>query len=420
MKIVNVSFVAGLSSYYFDDQSAIKQGAKQDGFIYLGQPVTPGFNAVRQRGEVISVILQLENGQYAVGDCCAVQYSGAGGRDPLFLAEHYLRMLDRQVKPMMIGMDARNFLSNSRKVESLRIDDQVLHTAIRYGISQALLEAAALSSNRLKVEVICDAYDLAIPKSRVALFAQSGDDRYASVDKMLMKRVDALPHGLINNIPDKLGYQGEKLIEYIQWIVSRVDKVALLANLDDGYKPDLHIDVYGTIGKLFEDDLDKIDNYLRQLKAAAGDLNLYVEGPIDMGSVDAQINVLGQIKDRIDRDLEGLFIVADEWCNTKQDIVNFVDAKCCHMVQIKTPDLGCIHNVVEAVLYCKEKGVAAYQGGTCNETDVSARACVHIAMASQPARLLVKPGMGFDEGMHIVNNEMERVLAMLEMQAPDH
>ncbi|MFT7386942.1 MAG: methylaspartate ammonia-lyase [Candidatus Endobugula sp.] len=43
-------------------------------------------------------------------------------------------------------------------------------------------------------------------------------------------------------------------------------------------------------------------------------------------------------------------IVADEWCNTYEDIVAFVDAKCCHMVEIKTPDLGAVHNAVEAVL----------------------------------------------------------------------
>jgi methylaspartate ammonia-lyase len=55
----------------------------------------------------------------------------------------------------------------------------------------------------------------------------------------------------------------------------------------------------------------------------------------------------------------------------------------------------------------------AYQGGTCNETDVSARTCVHVAVAARAERMLAKPGMGFDEGFSIVNNEMERILAVL-------
>ena len=84
------------------------------------------------------------------------------------------------------------------------------------------------------------------------------------------------------------------------------------------------------------------------------------------------------------------------------------------MAQIKTPDLGGIHNIVESVLYCNSHGMEAYQGGTCNETDVSARTCVHLALAARPMRMLVKPGMGFDEGMNIVHNEMHRTLALLK------
>jgi len=89
------------------------------------------------------------------------------------------------------------------------------------------------------------------------------------------------------------------------------------------------------------------------------------------------------------------------------------------MVQIKTPDLGAVHNTVEAVLYCHQQNVEAYQGGTCNETDVSAKVCVHLALAARPQRMLAKPGMGFDEGMMIVNNEMQSAVAQL-MRIKNH
>jgi methylaspartate ammonia-lyase len=42
MKIKQALFTAGYSSFYFDDQQAIKNGAGHDGFIYTGAPVTPG------------------------------------------------------------------------------------------------------------------------------------------------------------------------------------------------------------------------------------------------------------------------------------------------------------------------------------------------------------------------------------------
>ncbi|HQJ41042.1 MAG TPA: hypothetical protein PK449_05760, partial [Exilispira sp.] len=40
------------------------------------------------------------------------------------------------------------------------IEGKKLHTAIRYGLSQALLEAVALAKNKLKVEIIWDEYNL--------------------------------------------------------------------------------------------------------------------------------------------------------------------------------------------------------------------------------------------------------------------
>ena len=86
MKIIDVICSKGRTGFYFDDQRAIKQGAGHDGTFYVGEPATPGFRAIRQAGEAISVMLILEDGQIAHGDCAAVQYSGAGGRDPLFLA----------------------------------------------------------------------------------------------------------------------------------------------------------------------------------------------------------------------------------------------------------------------------------------------------------------------------------------------
>lgn len=56
----------------------------------------------------------------------------------------------------------------------------------------------------------------------------------------------------------------------------------------------------------------------------------------------------------------------------------------------------------------------AYQGGTCNETDISAKACVHAALAARPKCILAKPGMGFDEGFMITRNEMARSLQILK------
>ncbi|CNC53121.1 methylaspartate ammonia-lyase [Yersinia intermedia] len=409
MKIKHALFTAGYSSFYFDDQQAIKNGAKLDGFIYQGKPVTEGFTAIRQAGECVNVQLILENGAVAVGDCAAVQYSGAGGRDPLFIAANFVPFLEKHIKPLLEGRDVSEFRLNARFFDDVTIDGKQLHTAIRYGLSQALLDATALATGRLKAEVVCDEWHLPLVAKPIPLFGQSGDDRYIAVDKMIVKGVDVLPHGLINNVDEKLGRNGEKLRDYVSWLAKRVAEL----RVDPSYKPNLHIDVYGTIGLIFDMDPMRCAEYIASLQEQAGDLDLYIEGPVDAGNKPDQIRLLTEITRNLAKLGSKVKIVADEWCNTYQDIIDFTDAGSCHMVQIKTPDLGSIHNIVDAVLYCNKKGMEAYQGGTCNETDISARTCVHVAIASRPMRMLIKPGMGFDEGMNIVFNEMSRTIAQL-------
>ncbi len=416
MRIRDALFTAGKTGFFFDDQAAIKAGASQDGFVYLGEPRTEGFHAVRQAGESISVMLILENGQTALGDCAAVQYSGAGGRDPLFLAAHYIPILEEKLKPLLIGRQAEEFLANARYFDQLELDGRRLHTAVRYGLSQALLDAAAKASGVSMARVVLGAYGLEAGFDRIPIFAQTGDERYANADKMIIKGAEVIPHGLINNIDDKLGREGEKLAAYIEWLKNRVAKL----KPSPDYLPMLHIDVYGNLGRIFENDPVAIARYLKSLEPAAGEHELYIEGPVDMGERRGQIEALGAIRRELKAIGSRVKIVADEWCNTIEDIKAFTDAECCHMVQIKTPDLGSIHNVAESVLYCKEHGMEAYQGGTCNETDVSSRACVNVALAVRAERILAKPGMGFDEGYQIVNNEMERVLALLRLEEKEN
>jgi methylaspartate ammonia-lyase len=408
MKIQQAVFSPGVSSFFFDDQRAIKAGAVHDGFAYKGATITPGFRSIRQAGQSVSVNLILEDGSVAVGDCAAVQYSGAGGRDPLFQAAEVIPFLEKSLKPLLEGRTIGPFRAMAAEFEVLTFEGRRLHTAVRYGLSQALLMARALERRRLMAEVVAEEYGQASPDARVPIFGQSGDNRYENVDKMILKDVDVLPHGLINHIDEKLGRKGEKLREYIEWLVRRV---AALRSRED-YLPHLHIDVYGTIGAALGLNPGVIADYLAGLEASAGGHALYIEGPVDVEEKGRQIEALKAITEALRAKGSRVKIVADEWCNTLEDIRDFTDAKACHMVQIKTPDLGGIQNTADSVLYCKERGMEAYQGGTCNETDVSARACVHAAVAMRADLTLAKPGMGFDEGFTIVNNEMERILAV--------
>lgn len=410
MKIADVVCSAGRTGFYFDDQRAIKKGAAHDGMFYSGETVTEGFTSVRQAGESISVMIILEDGQIAYGDCAAVQYSGAGGRDPLFLAKDFIPLIDKYIKPELVGKEADNFRSLCEAMETITVDGKRLHTAIRYGVSQAILDAVAKATNRLMCEVVADEYGCTVSDSPIPIFTQSGDDRYLNADKMIIKGAPVLPHALINNVHDKLGEHGEKLLEYVKWLRDRI----LSKRTDESYNPVFHLDLYGTIGAAFGDfNFSAMADYIAKVEQAAKPFHVRIEGPMDCDSDrETQIKALSGLTAELDRRGIDVELVADEWCNTLEDIRLFADNKAGHMIQIKTPDLGGINNTIEAVLYCKEKGVGAYQGGTCNETDRSAQVCVHCAMATQPVQILAKPGMGVDEGFMIAYNEMSRIIAV--------
>jgi len=410
MEVVDLAATPGVSAFLFDDQAAITAGAASDGFAYEGDPITPGYERVREPGQALVVELELADGRVIRGDCAAVQYSGAGGRDPLFRAGEYRSVVAGVVADALRGRDATLFRANAETLEALdpqRSGGDRLHTAVRYGVSQALLNAAARARGGTPTEVLTCAYDTDPATAPVPVFGQSGDERRTNAEKMLIKGVPVLPHGLFNSV-EKVGERGEGLREYLTWLSDRADELG-----PQGYAPRFHVDVYGVLGDVFGPPYDRsvVTDYFESLREAAAPYPLQVEGPMDAGGRAEQIAAMAELREGLASAGIAVDIVADEWCNTAEDVRAFVDAGAADVVQIKTPDLGGIQRSAEAVLYCDGTDTRAYLGGTCNETVTSARACAHVALATDAAQVLAKPGMGFDEGFMAVTNEMRRTLA---------
>jgi len=228
---------------------------------------------------------------------------------------------------------------------------------------------------------------------------------------MIARRVASLPHTLVDNIPEHLGEDGQVLIEYARWLRQRIPQLAGYE-----YRPTIHLDVHGALGHIYENNLGKILGYMVRLEKAVGPYPLRVESPVILDTREAQIEAMKTLRDYIRFRGMNVQLVADEWANTLEDIQAFIDAEAADVLQIKMPDLGSVHNSVEAVLACKAGGVGAFLGGSCAETDLSARVAVHVALATQPDLMMAKPGMGVDEGITLVGNEMARTLAWIEVR----
>jgi methylaspartate ammonia-lyase len=404
--INDVILAPALGAFFYDDQAAIRQGREPDGVAYLGAPVTPGFAAVRVPAAALSVGLVLSNGAVAWGDMVSVQYSGAAGRDPVFQVAPMSRLVEEVVAPRLVGRTAADAMANC--VAALAPHNEArLPVAVHYGISQALLNAEALARGLTVAEVICDDYRLPLPTRPVPIFAQSGDARHDNVDKMILKRVDMLPHGLINS-REKFGVNGEVFLDYIRWVAQRIRALA-----PEEYQPVLHFDVYGWIGIGIATDPAVIAAFAARAAEQAPGFKINIESPADYGSIDAQIENYARIVEEVDARSDSVGIVADEHCNTLGDVRRFAEARAAHIVQIKTPDMGSLFDTADAILFAKAHGIGAYSGGTSAETDLSARTCVHVAVACQADMMLAKPGMGVDEAITIVGNEQARLIAAM-------
>ncbi|MFD2768426.1 methylaspartate ammonia-lyase [Micromonospora eburnea] len=408
MRIVDLLCVPVLTAYFNDDQAAIRAGARQDGFCYVGRPVTAGFDRIREPGRAVSVLLMLDDGFVATGDCTSVQYAGVAGRDEPVGTDAMIDVINTHVAPALVAGGLGCFRDAAERIDGLLVDGRPLHTAIRYGVTQALLAAVAHGRGVTMAEVIRDEYQTNVEITPVPMFAQSGDERYLSVDRMILKEAGALPHGLINNMAEKMGADGEIFREYVRWVRARVLRVRARSS----YEPVLHFDTYGTVGLALGNDVSRVADYLTDLGDIAAPFPLRIEQPIDRGSQDAQIDALATLRCALRKRGSRVQIVADEWCNSLADIRRFVAAGAADVIQVKTPDLGGVNNTVEALLHVRAAGLVAYCGGTCNETDQSARVCANVAMACGADQVLARPGMGVDEAMMIVGNEMARVASL--------
>lgn len=404
--IRDVILAPGYGSFFYDDQSAIRAGVAHDGFRYLGAPQTPGFATIRMPSRSLSIGLILSDSMIVWGDMMSVQYSGAGGRDAVFQVDTIHALTRSVVVPRLLSADVSSFLAACESVLAHH-DGKRLPLAIEYGVSQALLRATAHIARITLAEVICSEYGLPLPEKPVPLYAQSGDSREINVDKMILKSVDVLPHGLINS-REKFGASGETFRDFVKWVAKRTREIG-----EPGYHPILHFDVYGWIGLEIGMEAQKIADFIARVADDVPGYRVHIECPADFGSTEAQLEEYAKIVALLDRRGTEARVVVDEQCNTLDDIRLFAKARAAHLVQIKMPDVGSVADSAEAVLICKENEVGAYVGGSCTETDLSARAAVNIAVATQADMMLAKPGMGVDEAISIVGNEQSRLLSIL-------
>lgn len=399
-QVLEVLAAPGQGTYYFEDIQTLQKNFIPERDRFATPSPTPGFSRVREIAETLSIGLRLSDRQVVWGDAVSVSYGGKSGREFPFRSTLGKKEVEAILAPALRGKRVDSFREIAPLVDSLPV-----HQAIRYGATQALLSAAAYLRKIPEARVITDEWQLPWVPEPLRLQGSCGNDRYDNVDKMIVNRLEALPHTQVEFIPEQLGLQGEVLLQYVEWLKERIVR---LGGAD--YHPVLRLDVHGAIGKIFDHQIPRVTEYLATLARQAAPFELGVESVAIAASFEAQVAWHRELRSALRAGNVPVRLLMDEWANTLPDIRAIAAAQAADGVHIKMPDVGGLHHVIESVLLAKREGLKVLLGGSCVETDLSSRLSVQVAMATRPDLFLVKPGMGINEGISICRNEMYRIL----------
>ena len=399
-RIAGFGMVEGIGGFWIADQEAVQAGSHADGFFFKGKTSSPLFDAIRTPSVAYCIALRLQNGQRAYGDCMTVANLGLGGRpNPLRLDA--LPALRHKLNEKLEGVTFNGFREACAMLDNW--PEELGGRPVAYGLSQAFLNAASLSSGMTAADVLRHEYDIDQVYERPGFAASCGPDWYKNADKAIVRNVAMLPHAAMQTADEC-----QRLPEYCSWIVERIGQIGA-----GGYRPDLHFDFHSSLGRMLGNDQDKVSDYLADVTKRAKGYQVYFEDPLFAHNAKEAVDLAASLRLRLEKSGLDCRLIADEWANAPGEMELFTQNQAVHCIQIKVPDNGSLTTTIEGLRMCQKNNVLAYLGGSCNETDISVRTTVHVGLAFGAWRLFTKPGLGVDEGLMILTNELNRAEAGL-------
>lgn len=160
--------------------------------------MSPGFTRIIEPATIISIMLILEDGQVAFGDCADVILAGVAGRDPAFNARDHIDYVRGEIADTLRGRDVAIFKAQAEAMDQYTRGGARLLTAIRYGISQALLHATALSHKQTMAEVIAREYGCTIATAPIPILASCHKDDHRGRALLQIQWHGRMPGGTAN------------------------------------------------------------------------------------------------------------------------------------------------------------------------------------------------------------------------------
>jgi len=444
-RIVQVIAVPVFAAGYYEDRAALDVEHVPLPQRFTAAPVTPGFRALREPAEAVSVGLVLDTGQVVWGDCSAPPGRGR----PVFRDTDGVRTLRGVVAPHLEGRQVTTFREMAREVsalvETVEIERPVvrekedregvsrralftapvralesareeratqrvliehpLHPAIRFGVGQALLRATALNRRVAPADVVAAEWDLPAPAALVPVHAHAGHDWHYDAERMIVHRAASLPGGQVDHVEQQVGSGGAELSRYLRWLAGRIQELA-----GDEYRPAIHIDLRGALGKTQHGHVGHMLGQLYTWQIAATPYTLRVQDPVLWDDRATQIARLAELREGIRLRRLTVEIAAGAGVRSLDDVQAFTRAGAADLIHIRLPVLGDLDAAVEATLACRAADTRVLLDGGVAGTELAAHAAAQLALATRPDLVAAGPGTGVDEGISLVRNEMARAL----------
>jgi methylaspartate ammonia-lyase len=270
--------------------------------------------------------------------------------------------------------------SNGGRADTREVTvERLLHPAIRFGLSEALLAATALSQGITMAEVIAREYDLPIAEAPINIQAELGVAPLpAAVERMIYFRPAALAFEIPGLHPEVvLGDQGENLQRTIRQLSKRIT-----ANTE-GYRPAIHVNLNGGLARLVDLDVGKMLGNLFGMEKAAAPCPLHVESPIMLRHSQPGMEKLRQLREYVRMRQMKVRFVADNNELSPEECALLIRENGIDLLRVNVIQMGGIHPAVEMIIESWGNNVGVILEG--QPTGIAS----HIALATQPELISV-------------------------------
>jgi methylaspartate ammonia-lyase len=279
--------------------------------------------------------------------------------------------------------------------------ERPLPPTLRFALSQALLNAVAMSRNSTLMAVLAAEYGLAVPDTAVPLHVEATEANIAIIRPILSTHVSALSYDMGTADPKTtLGKDAERLQRHVRQV-----KEWLAATTTA--QPVIHLNLQGGFAELYGLNEGKILGALYGLEQAAKPYRLLVENGVG-GQFTAVRQTLQQLHNYLHLRRMTTRLAAGYSLFTPEELRELGDGTArsgfglaVHHLHLHPAQFGSLHENIQFILTCQERGI----GVTVRGEGEMVETAVALTLATRAHTLSGPPDKIYNEIVKIVGNE---------------